>query len=104
MTRNDARLAYRFSIEDPSNVDEIYNRIVAVDSKLDEKARSSWRWRIVYLRAKIDYELVHDDYYVSPACEECFQKLVQIYHAENAYYYVSPPTFSSVTEHRGKEV
>jgi len=92
---------YRFIISNPEPVNEIHRRVLAVDAKLDEKTRRSWRWRIVYLRAKIDEELVRSDYYLTETCDTYFNELTAIYHAPDAEYAVAPPTLKSILENRG---
>jgi len=50
-----------------------------VDAKLPLWARTSWRWRILYLRALLDSELKRSPLKPTPACEEAFRELNQIY-------------------------
>lgn len=92
---------YRFVINYPYNVDYIYECAKKVDAKLDPVTKSCWRWRIIYLRAAVDHELVHSDYYISPQCEVYLDELTKIYFAENADYVVAPPTPKAVAEDRG---
>jgi hypothetical protein len=100
----DAPLPYRFIINNTEKTDEIYRRTMAVDEQLDEKTRAGWRWRLIYLRAKIDYELAHNNFFSSSVCEKCFEELTELYYAQNGDYIVSPPTKASVLKIRGKEV
>lgn len=92
---------YRFAIKYPENVDYIYECAKKADDRLDAVTKACWRWRIIYLRAAIDHELVHSDYYISPQCEKYLNELTEIYFAQNADYVVAPPTPKAVAEDRG---
>ncbi len=54
--------------------------------------RKAWRWRVLYLRALIDAELAANEFRITGRCEDAFEELVGIYHAEQAAFSVSPPT------------
>jgi len=61
-----------------------------IDAALPDWARSAWRWRLLYLRAMLDAELLtHGD--ATPACEEAFQEIIRLYHAQHAEGSVLPP-------------
>jgi len=61
-----------------------------IDLALPGWARAGWRWRLIYLRALIDAELLtHGD--ATPACEEALQEITRIYHAEHGEGSVRPP-------------
>lgn len=92
---------YRFILNNSWDVNYIYDRANRVDEKLDPMTKSSWRWRIIWLRAAIDYELLHNDYYISSQCETYFEELTEIYFAQNADYVVAPPTPRAVAANRG---
>ncbi len=68
-----------------------YELLAAADGKLSAYARSSWRWRILLLRATIDKELVAHDGLLTAECEQATRELERIYHAENAPPTVKPP-------------
>ena len=61
------------------------------DAKLSPQVRSAWRWRILVLRALIDRELVLIDGRVSATCQQAFDELTTIYHADRALEWVAPP-------------
>jgi hypothetical protein len=59
--------------------------MVQDDAQLTSHARASWRWRILYLRALIDRELVRTDgWFEGPVLQTAFDELTRIYHSENA--------------------
>jgi hypothetical protein len=90
----------QFVLEHSRGTEEALNLIRQADQQLSPRARASWRWRILYLRALIDDELVKNDFRVSPRCEEAFQELTNIYNAQRADMDVSPPTKEAIERHR----
>jgi hypothetical protein len=86
----------RFVIKDAAGMDETWRLIEQADAQLTPYARASWRWRILYLRALIDFELAHNDFSLSDRCEEALRELTEIYHAHQAGCVVSPPTREAI--------
>ncbi len=75
------------------DVQRAYDLIMEADSQLPPRARNAWRWRILYLRALIDFELInHPDQPHSDRCDEAFEELTAIYHAENTGGPDAPPS------------
>ncbi len=60
--------------------EEAYAIVKRVDAKLPAWARSSWRWRILYLRAMFDSELKTNGGKPTKACWDGFQEVNRIYH------------------------
>ena len=58
-----------------------------LDSVLPEWSKKSWRWRLLYLRAVIDFELSHNNNDTNDVTEKAMLELVKIYN-------VSPRTAS----------
>ena len=71
----------RYVIENIAYVDEVYATAVRINDKLPSYVQASWRWRLVYLRAVIDYELLHNDFRLSDQSEKCFKELSRMYYA-----------------------
>jgi hypothetical protein len=92
----------RFVFEHSSGTEEALNLIRQADKQLSARARASWRWRILYLRALIDDELVKNDFRVSPRCEEALQELTKIYYAQNADFVMCPLTKEAMARFRKK--
>ena len=86
--RSDAR----FAIKDPAHVQTIYETFRRVHALLDERAKRSWRWRVLLLRAEIDHELLENDFAVSERCEAALGELEAMYHAQEAATSVRPQT------------
>jgi hypothetical protein len=70
---------------------EAFRLVAAADSKLPAAVRASWRWRVVYLRALIDSELVAHKFRVTDKCMAAFRELTTIYHEENGSPVLAPP-------------
>ncbi len=89
--REDKDGVTRFKISDPKGAKDAAWLIFDADKKLPERVRKSWRWRIVYLRAVIDNELVRNDFRVTQKCADAFKELTTIYHCENSWDMIKPP-------------
>jgi hypothetical protein len=90
-SRQDAGGATKFVMQSTDGAEEAYRLIAEADAKLPARVRTSWRWRVVYLRAQIDSELVKHQFRVSRKCVAAFQELTAIYHEQNAHGVVRPP-------------
>ncbi|MCG3147452.1 MAG: hypothetical protein PCFJNLEI_00892 [Verrucomicrobiae bacterium] len=60
------------------------------DKKLPAAARTAWRWRILFLRALLDEELLRSGGKPTNVADGYFAELTRIYHADNAEWLVSP--------------
>lgn len=70
---------------------EAFKLIEKVNASLPEKARKSWRWRILYLRGVIDNQLVaNGNKMEGQVLKDAFNELTTLYHAENAFSYTKP--------------
>lgn len=79
--------------EDPG-AEEAFTLLKETDSLLPEWGRKAWRWRIVFLRALLDAELKKNEEKPNALCEEAFDELTVLYHAQHAETTVSPPAKS----------
>ena len=61
------------------NTDEMLALAKKLDSQLPEWSKKSWRWRIFYLRAVIDYELSHNGDEPNENVEKALIELTKIY-------------------------
>ncbi len=71
--------------------EEAYATVRRLEAGLTAQARTSWRWRLVFLRALLDAELKANGGVPNEACRKAFAELVDIYHAANADPVVRPP-------------
>lgn len=67
----------------PAAIREIYKIITEIDATLPEAVKKDARWRIIYLRAVIDFEIsTHENIPLNSArAQSCFRELWDIYHA-----------------------
>lgn len=70
---------------------EAYDIFRDVDSKLNETVRMSWRWRMLYLRAELDWLLRESDGAISEEINRDFGELVEISHLQTANFCLRPP-------------
>lgn len=80
-------------IYDTTFVETIYETIKKYDALIPQKLRAGWKWRIIYCRAVIDYELLQNDGIPSRSeeCQNRLSELFSLYSAEHALSYVRPP-------------
>ena len=82
--------ADRYQLEKTSA--EAFKLIEQADAKLTSHARASWRWRILYLRALIDRELVRNNgWFEGPTLKAAFDELTRIFHSESTCLMIHVP-------------
>lgn len=81
------------------SAEHAFDLLERAQAKLSARVRTSWRWRILYLRGLIDRELLHTKGRLEgEPLRQAFDELTAIYHAENAHSMpihpprVKPPT------------
>ena len=99
-SRQDDALGARFVLDRDEGAEEAWSLLEQADARLSAAARRSWRWRVLYLRALVDWELARNHYRVSERCEQAFRELTAIYHADQAAYWVAPPTGEAILANR----
>lgn len=100
----DIILRHTFEIADKDQVEPLARDFMAVHRELPKVVRENWHYIQIYTRIVGDAALVENDGIPSQVSDEIFSKLVKIYHAENAFYFVSPVTRKSIMENRGEGV
>ena len=72
-----------------------------LDALMPEWAKRSWRWRLLYLRAVIDFELAHNNNDTNDVTEKAMLELVKIYNVSphTASRRVSPYTDEWIKHH-----
>ena len=74
------------------DAEEAYAIVKQTDKILSERARKSWRWRILYIRTMLDAELKANGGSPNQACINGFKELMKIYHTtEKSDPVVKPP-------------
>ena len=81
----------RCVIHDTSDVEFVYNTFQKYNKILPENITKSRKFRLFYLRAVIDYALMHNDFYVKGS-EECIKAMQEV----DDIYYVCDETSGSV--------
>lgn len=73
--------------------DAAWDLAQSLDARLPAWAKTSWRWRLLYVRAQIDHVLKHQGYQ-TPEAQEALRPLcdeiVRIYHAEKSFIRPAP--------------
>jgi len=72
------------------DVEKAYALIMKADALLDERAKKSWRWRILYLRAVVDVELAGNANDRTDRCDEAYEEMIRIFHLEDGWRCVTP--------------
>lgn len=88
-------------IENTEEIDGIYRDAIAIYESLPEQIRASWRFMQIYIRACVDASLLKNGGFPSEESDALLNELIPIYHAQNAYYFVSPATRESILKNRG---
>ena len=84
---------WRFAIRWGTAIPEIYRIVTAQNELLPESLKHNWKWRIVYLRAVLDWELYQNGYITkySARAQEAYHELHSIFHTQKALFEVCPP-------------
>lgn len=65
--------------------DEAFKLLQEAETQMTPHAKANWRWRILYLRALIDKELVRTDgWFEGATLKMAFEELTRIYYSEKA--------------------
>jgi hypothetical protein len=89
--RKDVNGSVEWVMKNTEEAEEAFRLISEVEAILPEGVRSSWRWRLLSIRALVDRELVNNGFRVSAACAAAFRELTAMYHAERARWMLAPP-------------
>jgi hypothetical protein len=95
---------HRYEIENTEDIEGIYRDAVAIYESLPEQIRCSWRFIQIYARACADASLLKNGGFPSEESDSILSRLVPIYHAQKAYYFVSPVTRDSILNNLGEGV
>lgn len=89
-----------YQIDRKDLVQDIYKRFLVLDAKVPAYAKQNWRYEILYLRALGDYALCQSNGVPNEKTDQIYSRLVQIFYAEKAGYFVSPITRESIMANR----
>ena len=91
-TPDDLRGQRLYHIVDGPDAQETLTLVESVESRLPEKTRRSWRWRLLRIRAALDAELQRNGGRSTDLTESLLDQLTSIYHTSTARLSVTPPT------------
>ena len=83
-----------YDIADTGSIEYVYEIITNWNELLTEEIGSSFKWRLIYLRAVIDHELLDNDFIPKKSLriQEASKELSDMYFAtENTNPWVKPP-------------
>lgn len=95
---------HTYVIKNAEPVEELARDFLKLHERVLPEVKSNWRYQQIYARLLGDRALVRNNGIPNEESDEIFSKLIKIYHAENAYYFVAPVTRSSIMENRGEGV
>lgn len=95
---------HTYVLTNTDDVEKIARDLTEIDQKLPQNVRENPRYQMIYIRALGDAALVRNGGIPNEETDRFFSKLVPLYHAENAYYFVSPITRDSVMKNRGEGI
>lgn len=73
-------------------------------TRISPRARSAWRWRILFLRSQLDRLRLKSehrflgDHWPTPACVPLLKELIEIYHGQQASNAVRPPLLARLAQ------
>lgn len=86
-----------------ANIEKIANSFAELDKKLSKEIKENWRYRMLYLRALGDYELMKNGGEPNEKTDEIYGQLADIYLTEeNTDYVVAPFTRASFLRNRSE--
>lgn len=95
---------HTYVFDHPEKIEEIYLEFSEIDKKINPSAKENHRYKSLYARIVGDFELWKNGGVPSDETDKIYEELVKAYHAENAYYFVSPVTRESILSNRGEGV
>lgn len=90
LERKFGRDSHLVKIACPEGVFEIEKKMEAIHNALPNEVRACKKWRLLYLRAKIDAEFVRNNGERNDAIIGCFNELIALSYLDEATQYVKP--------------
>jgi hypothetical protein len=89
--------SYCYKIKETQDIEYVYRVFSKYNEILPDKIRLGYRFRLLYLRAVIDYELIQNNFFPlrSARCQEAMKEI-------NTIYYATPKTNRSVCAPLGR--
>jgi hypothetical protein len=73
------------------NAEKAYETVKRIDAELSPYAKNSFRWRVLYLRALLDYELKKNAGKPTEKCRPAFDELRKIYYVHKETFWMTRP-------------
>ena len=86
-----------------ADVERAYELIMQADAKMSERARTGWRWQLLYWRAIIDLERAKHPGEVTERCDAAYEALISLMHLEDGWSCVTPPSRAYRARQAAKE-
>ena len=96
----EVRKSHPYSLAKVEESERYLDILQTVEARLPERARASWRWRVLWLRAALDVAIHRSGGAPTDETEGYLAELIALYHAENAEPVVHPPSQSFLEQHR----
>ncbi len=95
---------HTYVFKKPDNIQQIAEDMLALDRRLPTELKENRRYKMIYIRAVGDNELLKNGGVPNETTDALYSQLIPIYHSEKAYYFVAPITRKSIMENRGEGV
>lgn len=95
---------HKYVIKNPENIESICQDFLEIDKDIPSDIKEGYRYQSLYARILGDALLLRNDGIPNMETDKLYSKLVKLYHAKNAYYFVSPITRESILKNRGEGV
>jgi len=84
--------------------DECFDLMRALDARLPDDVKASWRWRVLWLRAALDADIRETGGKPSAAADAYLSELCNIYCARSAERSVRPPSRPALSALLGRDI
>ncbi len=95
---------HKYVIKNPENIESILEDFLKIDKEIPSDIREGHRYQSLYARVLGDAVLLRNGGIPNEETDKLYLELVRLYHAEKAYYFVSPITRESILKNRGEGV
>ncbi len=95
---------HKYVIKNPENIESILEDFLKIDKDIPSDIKEGHRYQSLYTRVLGDAVLLRNGGIPNEETDKLYSELVKLYHAEKAYYFVSPITRESILKNRGEGV
>ena len=91
-----------YKLHNTANAAECLELMQKASENIPNWVKDSWRWKILFIRAKLDAALAISSGKTTPEIDAMFEELSDIYYADNAELAVCPPSVRHLNRIFGK--